>query len=159
MYDLTPPAYHQLNDANCAVPHRPAASARVAPEAVDQPATPLLRTRPGNDTVLVTIVLEIEGKQVVLPTNSTVIIGRIKPDSTAPAPVIDVDLSPFNAYAYGVSRRHVQIIRDSSVRVLDLGSTNGTFLNGQRLGPIALPLCDNDEIQLGQLKARVRFQR
>jgi hypothetical protein len=48
--------------------------------------------------------------------------------------VPDVDLSPHNAYANGVSRLHaaLKLIKEQIV-IMDLGSSNGTYLNGSRL--------------------------
>src|SRR5205807_6716295 len=37
----------------------------------------------------------------------------------------------------------------------DLGSTNGTFLNGIRIGADEHPLCERDLLQLGNLVLRV----
>lgn len=46
----------------------------------------------------------------------------------------DVDLSPLNAIAQGVSRRHARLLRSGqAVLVEDLGSINGTFVRGTRL--------------------------
>jgi pSer/pThr/pTyr-binding forkhead associated (FHA) protein len=40
--------------------------------------------------------------------------------------------------------------------VVDLGSANGTFLNGTRLTPEKpMPLSENDTISLGSLKVQV----
>jgi hypothetical protein len=52
----------------------------------------------------------------------------------------------------GVSRRHAQIKRqpDGSLALLDLGSTNGTKINGIAIEPnILVPLKDSDRITLG----------
>src|ERR1019366_5543915 len=47
-----------------------------------------------------------------------------------------------------ISRRHVRIVVDGQdVRIEDLGSANGTILNGERVA--AAPLRDGDKIQLG----------
>ena len=47
-----------------------------------------------------------------------------------------VDLTPFNAFDMGISRRHVRIQRvENSYQITDLGSTNGTWLNEERLPP------------------------
>jgi hypothetical protein len=52
----------------------------------------------------------------------------------------------------GVSRRHAQVKRqpDGSLALLDLGSTNGTKINGIAIEPnILVPLKDGDRITLG----------
>ncbi len=86
------------------------------------------------------------------------IIGRFDPD-TGQSP--HVDLENFGGTEKGVSRRHATIIRhDGSLNLLDAGSQNGTFLNGQRL--IANQpriLRDGDDIRLGYLVMRVKFAR
>jgi len=50
-----------------------------------------------------------------------------------------------------VSRHHAQIlVRDSAYFLEDLGSSNGTFLNGKRLEPHAeVPLLERDVFQIG----------
>lgn len=49
----------------------------------------------------------------------------------------------------GVSRRHAKVIikPDGSVLLIDLGSTNGTFFNGQRIDVHSLQ--DGDKVQIG----------
>jgi two-component system, cell cycle response regulator len=48
----------------------------------------------------------------------------------------------------GVSRRHARVdVTDGQVRIFDLGSANGTIVNGERIS--ARALCDGDKIQLG----------
>jgi pSer/pThr/pTyr-binding forkhead associated (FHA) protein len=49
-----------------------------------------------------------------------------------------------------VSQLHARVFRrDGSAWVEDLASTNGTFLNGQRLLTLAEPLTKGDRIQVG----------
>jgi pSer/pThr/pTyr-binding forkhead associated (FHA) protein len=71
----------------------------------------------------------------------------------------DVDLSPFEAAEKGVSRQHIKIqFKSPLFYVTDLGSSNGTWLNGRRLVPNSgRPLRHGDELRLGQLKMSVRF--
>ena len=73
----------------------------------------------------------------------------------------DVDLTPFRAMDLGVSRRHVKLTRESAtVMVQDLGSRNGTFLNGNRLVAFQPRVLRNeDELRLGRLVLRVSFMR
>lgn len=50
-----------------------------------------------------------------------------------------------------VSRRHVEIKRAGSARTIcDVGSLNGTYLNGERIDEAAL--ADGDEVQIGKFK-------
>jgi len=58
----------------------------------------------------------------------------------------------------GVSRRHAEVHTDGSrVRVVDLGSTNGTFVDGERVGPQGAPLADGSRITVGRTRVVVRF--
>jgi pSer/pThr/pTyr-binding forkhead associated (FHA) protein len=86
------------------------------------------------------------------------IVGREDPD-THEAP--EIDLTPFGAQDKGVSRRHAAILRkEGSLHVVDLGSYNGTFLNGQRLiAEQPRVLRDGDDVRLGYLVVRVSFER
>jgi hypothetical protein len=71
--------------------------------------------------------------------------------------VPDVDLTAYNAYANGVSRLHAAIkLVNNRVVVVDLGSSNGTYLNGVRLSPyIETPVSHGDLVYLGKLKIQV----
>ena len=63
--------------------------------------------------------------------------------------------------ADGVSRRHAIIRVDSSnrrVRLEDLRSTNGTFVNGRAVAAVA-PLGFGDEIAIGQVRLRLERAR
>jgi len=74
--------------------------------------------------------------------------------------VPDVDLSSYNAYANGVSRLHAAIkLVNNRIIVVDLGSSNGTYLNGVRLSPyVETPVSHGDLIYLGKLKIQVLIE-
>jgi pSer/pThr/pTyr-binding forkhead associated (FHA) protein len=83
-----------------------------------------------------------------------VIIGRARGDVTP-----DLDLTPYEAERMGISRRHAMLrpTRDSLL-LADVGSTNGTFHNSERvkLGePKAVQ--DNDILSFGALHLRVKI--
>jgi pSer/pThr/pTyr-binding forkhead associated (FHA) protein len=82
----------------------------------------------------------------------TVRLGRAHDDSA-------VDLSPYQADELGVSRQHAQLeLGAGCVKIVDLNSTNGTFLNGLRLKPGEPRIVrDGDELHLGALKLYLYF--
>jgi len=69
----------------------------------------------------------------------------------------DIDLSPYQAYASGVSRLHAVVKRDGPrVILMDLGSANGTYINGKRLTTnVEQILNHGDIVALGKLKIQV----
>jgi pSer/pThr/pTyr-binding forkhead associated (FHA) protein len=85
------------------------------------------------------------------------ILGRRDP-TTGATP--EVDLTPYAGYRMGVSRKHASLrLEDNQLNIWDLGSSNGTFINGMRLNPHRpYPIRDGDEIRLGQMVLRMFFQ-
>jgi hypothetical protein len=78
-----------------------------------------------------------------------VYLGRGK-DGDAPP---DVDLTELDALKMGVSRRHA-LLRPTATKLflMDMGSTNGTFLNAMPVGKgMAKQLKSGDTIALGDL--------
>lgn len=71
-----------------------------------------------------------------------------------------LDLTPFGALDMGVSRLHAAIRRgEETLTLVDLGSANGTFLNGQRLvAEQPRVLRDGDEIRVGKLVCHIFFK-
>ena len=68
---------------------------------------------------------------------------------------IEIGKAPHNRLAIAdptVSSTHaIVIVRDGGYSIVDLGSSNGTFINGARLGNEAHTLQHGDKIQLGQV--------
>lgn len=87
------------------------------------------------------------------------VIGRSAPGS---AMVPDVDLAEETGAQKGVSRLHLTIRYDlqyHTLSVFDLGSANGSYINGQRLHPHEVRvLRDGDEMRLGTLALTVAFR-
>jgi hypothetical protein len=69
----------------------------------------------------------------------------------------DIDLTPFKAFDNGVSRLHAVIRRNQGNAVIvDLGSSNGTYVNGLRIMPnIEQPIRHGDIVALGKLKMQI----
>lgn len=70
-----------------------------------------------------------------------------------------IALDDYQAAELGVSRRHAALVlEDDALKIVDLGSSNATFLNGQKLIPGQLRILrDGDELRLGKLIIRVQF--
>lgn len=105
------------------------------------------------------ICIFFEKKQtpIILQDISETVLGRFFDDSEDN----NLDLDPYGGGAYGVSRRHVRIICVGNKFVFeDLNSTNGTWLNGQRIpSGTTYPLMSGDQIWLGQFKMQVCFHQ
>lgn len=85
-----------------------------------------------------------------------VILGR---EGVSEDAVTFVSLEKYGAGNLGVSRSHAKLIRKEDQLLLrDLGSTNHTYLNGQRLTENRdYALRDGDEVSLGKLTFRLFF--
>jgi pSer/pThr/pTyr-binding forkhead associated (FHA) protein len=79
------------------------------------------------------------------------IVGRSDPQSNS---YPDVDLGPYGGLDLGVSRRHFRLTRNGDqFYIEDLGSVNGTVINGQRIQAHALqPLRPGDRVLLGKME-------
>lgn len=103
--------------------------------------------------------LEIMGspQPVLVYPKKEVMVGR-RDATTGTQP--DLDLTPYAGYRMGVSRRHLMFrMADRRIEVVDLGSSNGSRLNGiimQAHQPYLLR--DGDLLTLGKMDVRVTFQ-
>jgi pSer/pThr/pTyr-binding forkhead associated (FHA) protein len=104
--------------------------------------------------VTLTITVVASGRQLPLSGSNEFVLGRL--DATRGV-FPDVDLTPDGGLEGGVSRRHARIQRQrTQFFIEDLGSANGTFLNGQRLTPyLPHPLHDGDELQIGRIRLQI----
>ncbi len=76
---------------------------------------------------------------------------------TPTSPDVDIDLQAWDGYRLGVSRKHL-CLRPTAHKlyVFDLGSTNGTYVNGLPLGGSqAHGLGNGDVLTIGQLHITV----
>ena len=87
----------------------------------------------------------------------------ISPRVLAQDPISPVEamLAANQAYEKGVSRLHASIRTNATpVTLVDLGSVNGTRINGQKIPPSQpAPLSHGDIITLGKLKLQMIIRR
>jgi hypothetical protein len=128
-----------------------------------EPQLLLLRRRRRGGTGMLSpsriIRLRIRGltEKLVFEEGTEIVLGRI--DITHPDPS-RFDLTPFGGHERGVSREHALLqLRNGQLRVSDLRSANGSFVNLRRLEPNrAYSLKDGDELTLGNLTIVVNFE-
>lgn len=89
----------------------------------------------------------VSGEAVFYIDEDNVLVGRASP---ADGIVPEVDLGDL-PLAGSISRRHARLVRGGEEILLeDLGSANGTFVNGERLlQGVQKPVFENDEIRFG----------
>lgn len=107
---------------------------------------------------LVSLHLVDNGQILPLAGRNEFTLGRVAEGQ----PILpDVDLSPYEAYAQGVSRLHAALkINSQRVVIMDLGSSNGTRVNGQKIMPnVDYPVNHGDMLALGKLKIQVLIRR
>ena len=105
----------------------------------------------------ITLVVVQSGTRLHLDAAEQLLIGRKDP---AKGIYPDIDLGPEGGYDAGVSRKHAILShRQGRFVVEDLGSANGTFVNGKRLDPqTPIPLRSKDELRCGTLALRVEVE-
>jgi hypothetical protein len=126
-------------------------------EAPDKPTAPG-HAKPTPTGVGFSLKMVTSGQVIPLGGQNEFTLGRI----TEGQPILpDIDLSPYEGYAEGVSRLHAAIrITERGVMIVDLGSSNGTRINGQKIVPnVNYPLKDGDIIALGRIKMQITIRR
>jgi pSer/pThr/pTyr-binding forkhead associated (FHA) protein len=96
------------------------------------------------------------GREISLSADREILVGRL---DAAHGIFPELDMTADSGLEQGVSRRHARIyIRDGVCFVEDLDSTNGTFLNGERVTPY-LPYAfhDRDVVTFGTLRLEFRI--
>jgi pSer/pThr/pTyr-binding forkhead associated (FHA) protein len=95
-------------------------------------------------------------KPVFLNTGEAFIIGRKIEETSEPF----LDLTNLGGYLLGLSRRHAKVRRTAlGYEILDLSSTNGTWLNDERLIPHKpYPLTSGSQLRLGRMRFVILFR-
>ena len=104
------------------------------------------------------ISLQIQGaeRRIQVQLQGRTVLGRYDADREAQP---DIDLTPYDAFEKGVSAMHAAIRHSTDgVQIVDMGSTNGTYVNGRRLvANQHYVLNDGDEIRFSRLVTRIHI--
>ena len=122
------------------------------------PPTSSASAKPTGNPPQIALKLLSNGQLIPLSGQTEFTLGRI----TEGQPILpDIDLAPYEGYAEGVSRLHAAIrVTDRGVMIVDLGSSNGTRINGQKIVPnVNYPLKDGDMLALGRIKLQISIRR
>ncbi len=92
-----------------------------------------------------------------LPQKRALIIGRDDPRSNERP---DVDMLAYGGFQMGISRQHAALeLNGKRLHIRDLGSSNGTFLNGFQIdSDDPHQLRDGDTIRLGNMTITISFR-
>ena len=107
----------------------------------------------------VTVTFADTDQVVVLRGKERYVLGRIVPATDEV--LVDLDLDDHNGYEKGVSRQHAMIkFTDEGFKVVDLNSSNRTFLNEEELYPgNEYALGEECMLRLGKLRMNIRIQK
>ncbi len=95
-------------------------------------------------------------RKVLLSADSEILIGRL---DAAHGVFPELDLTSDGGLEHGISRRHARVYtREGKWYVEDLDSTNGTFVNDERLTPyLPYSFSNGDVLTLGTLRLCVNI--
>ena len=109
---------------------------------------------PAEGTGRLSLLVQQTGQLIEITENEEITLGR----AGAGQPIVpDIDLTPYQGLEAGVSRLHASIrIKDDDIYIMDLGSANGTRLNGEKISPSTPHKLTNENIiTLGKLNLKV----
>ncbi len=140
---------------HCGQELSPGLEKKEAPPTKAPDPTPI---EPPERVTIPTLTVLSSGRKIDLSDIALIFLGRC---DTKHHIYPHLDLTRDEGMSYGVSRQHACIHQnDAGLHVEDMDSTNGTFLNGQRLSPFKVyPLHNGDVLQLGKLEVKVQVAR
>lgn len=106
----------------------------------------------------VTLLVRGIPEHLAVSDEKSIILGRSDMGNKGIQP--DLDLTPYGATMRGVSRMHARLfMQDKHLYIVDLHSTNGTYIAGKRLeADTPTKLSNGAEMLLGSLLIQVVFE-
>lgn len=105
----------------------------------------------------VTFIIRGVREQILLHPDVPLLIGRFHINNHVN---LDVDLTPYGADHRGVSRIHARLdLIEDNLYIMDMGSTNGTYITGNRIEAHKRSMLRNNEsVVLGNLPLHIIFE-
>jgi pSer/pThr/pTyr-binding forkhead associated (FHA) protein len=102
----------------------------------------------------ITLYITSSPEPVRVQERARTVLGRLDPQRRL---YPDIDLTAYGGVENGVSGLHATIQHNiDGVQIMDMGSTNGTYVNGRKLAPRQYYILkDGDTIRLGKLEATI----
>ncbi len=118
------------------------------------PKPAAIEYNPSTGANVAVLLFQTESRRVNLDEGAEILLGRTHPTNAVDP---QVDLTGYDAPSKGVSRIHAAIKRDpAGWWITDLDSSNGTWVNGQRLAPHQrYQLKGVNDVQLARLTFRI----
>jgi hypothetical protein len=124
----------------------------------------MLEKRPAQSTdstlphTAVTLLVRGIPEHIMVSDEKSVVLGRMDMGNKGIQP--DLDLNPYGATMRGVSRIHARLyMQDKHLYIVDMHSTNGTYVAGKRLeADTPISLSNGAEVLLGSLMIQVVFE-
>lgn len=109
------------------------------------------------DEMLLRIEVTEAADPLLVDIREEAVIGRADTGSNY---MPEIDFAPFGAYRLGLSRKHALLRRRAdTLELVDLGSRNGTSVNGEPLHPDQPHVIHaGDEVRFASLRVRFLFQ-
>ncbi len=109
-----------------------------------------------NGSRVIELVIRGMAERISFANRDSLTVGRADHKKAA---LPDIDLAKYGAAQRGVSREHIRLeIKNDQLFMTDLGSTNGTFLRGERVTAFTPYLIHASvEIALGRMVVQIIF--
>lgn len=129
-------------------------------ESISQALTEILRATMEDEEKIdsrgILFYIANQSKPIIITDEDLIRVGR---DNNKPSSTTTLDLTSYHGAELGVSRNHAEItFLDDTYFLKDLGSTNGTWVNSDKITPHQQRMLqDGDQLRFGHFTLLVKF--
>lgn len=142
-------------------PHQPGSTATTRNADIPEMVSAKITEAPIDNTLIpedgIAIYVAGTSKPVYLRFDKDLVFGRASDEQSEEETLLD--LSELGGYQMGISRRHARIRRsEDGYEIMDLASTNGSWMNDERLVPSkAYPLASGAQLRFARMRLLVLY--